>query len=109
MVPRAVRWLGGARTPAVWVATSAIAGAATVVAIDTVPRLLLGGYGFPFNVAAGVLAVPIFLGWNRSRLRRQVGPAPRFLEIAELLLIVAATLAAAGLAAQLTLVVRAAT
>jgi hypothetical protein len=31
-------------------------------AIDAVPRLLVGGYDFPFNVAAGMLVGPLFEG-----------------------------------------------
>ena len=44
-----------------------------VAAVDAVPRLLVGGYDFPWNVSAALLAIPIFLGWNRARLRREVG------------------------------------
>jgi iron complex transport system permease protein len=109
MVPRAVRWLAPEAGDAALLATSAFAGAATVAAIDAVPRLLVGGYDFPFNVPAALLAIPIYLGWNRARLRREAGPAPRWFEALELALIVAATLAATALAAQLTAVVRSAT
>jgi ABC-type Fe3+-siderophore transport system permease subunit len=109
MVPRAVGWLAAATPPAARLATSAFAGAATVAAIDAVPRLLVGGYDFPFNVPAGLLAIPIYLGWNRARLRREVGPAPWWLEALELLVIAAATLAATALAVQLTTVIHAVT
>jgi hypothetical protein len=105
MVPRAVRWLA----PAAGIATCALAGAATVAAIDAVPRLLVGGYDFPFNIPAALLAIPIYLGWNRARLRVVAGPAPRWFEALELVLIIVATLAAAALAAQLTAIVRSAT
>ena len=45
------------------------AGAAGVAAIDAGLRGLVGGYDFPFNVPAGLLAIPIFLLWSRARLR----------------------------------------
>ena len=77
-----------------------------MAAIDAVPRLLVGGYDFPWNVPAALLAIPIFLGWNRARLRREAGRAPRAFEIVELLGIVALTLAAAALAVTLARVVR---
>jgi iron complex transport system permease protein len=108
MVPRAVRALA-APAPRALVVTSAAAGAATVVAIDAVPRLLVGGYDFPWNLPAALLAIPIFLGWNRLRLRREAGRAPLPFEIAELAVIGIATLVAAALAVFLTLVVRGAT
>jgi hypothetical protein len=74
-----------------------------------VPRLLVGGYDFPFNVPAALLAIPIYLGWNRARLRSVAGPAPLWLELLEIAAIVAATGAAIALAVELTTVVRAAT
>jgi hypothetical protein len=37
------------------------AAAASVVAIDAVLRLRVGGYQFAFNVAAALLAIAIFL------------------------------------------------
>jgi hypothetical protein len=80
-----------------------------VAAIDTVPRLLVGGYTLPFNVSAGMLAVPIFLLWNRARLRREAGPAPAPLEALELAGIALATAIAAGLVVFLTRIVQAAT
>lgn len=108
MVPRAVRWLApSADAPGLLVA-SALAGAATVAAIDAVPRLLIGGYDFPFNVPASLLAIPIYLGWNRARLRREVGPAGWF-DAFELAVIVVATIGATLLAVFLTRTVRALT
>ena len=87
MVPRAVRWLApGAAAPAA-LATTALAGGATVAAIDAVPRLLVGGYDFPFNVPAALLAIPIYLGWNRARLRREVGAGPAWFDALELVAI----------------------
>jgi iron complex transport system permease protein len=109
MVPRAVRWLAPSASGGIALASAALAGAATVAAIDAVPRLLVGGYDFPFNIPAALLAIPIYCGWNRARLRREAGAAPKWFEVFELLVIGAATLAAAALAVQLTLVVRSAT
>jgi ABC-type Fe3+-siderophore transport system permease subunit len=108
MVPRAVRWLAPGAPAPMSLAATACAGAATVAAIDAVPRLLVGGYDFPFNVPASLLAIPIFTGWNHARLRREVGAAG-WLDWAELVAIAAATLAAVALAAELTAVVRSAT
>ena len=73
------------------------------------PRLLVGGYDFPWNVPAALLAIPIFLGWNRARLRREAGRAPRLFEALELATIAALTAAGTALAVLLTGVVRAAT
>lgn len=109
MVPRSVRALTHRGAESLQIAASAVAGAATVVAIDSVPRLLLGGYDFPFNVPAALLAIPIYLGWNRARLRREVGPAPLWFETVEVGMIVAATGLAAALAYVLVSVVRSAT
>ncbi len=109
LVPRTVRWLAGGASERALVSASVVAGAATVVAIDAVPRLLIGGYDFPFNVGAGLLAVPIFLGWNRARLRQQLGPARRSFEALELAVIVAMTLMGVALAYVLTNVIRQAT
>jgi hypothetical protein len=108
-VPRTVRWLAPSATPTGFLCTSAAAGAASVAAIDAVPRLLVGGYDFPFCVPVTLLALPIFLGWNRRRLRHEVGRAGFAFEAFELAAIAAATLAGAGLALELTRVVRIAT
>lgn len=109
MVPRAVRALTPGGSGSLSIAASAVAGGATVVAIDTVPRLLLGGYDFPFNVPAALLAIPIYLGWNRARLRRSAGTAPLWFEVLEIVAIAAATALAAALAYVLVSVVRSAT
>jgi iron complex transport system permease protein len=104
MVPRAVRWLAPIATDAARLSVTALAGAATVAAIDAVPRLLVGGYDFPFNVPAALLAIPIYTGWNHARLRRELGPAGWY-EPVELAAIAVATLVATALAVQLTAVV----
>lgn len=109
LAPRAVRALAPAARPGAFAAASAAAGAATVVAVDAVPRLLVGGYDFPWNVPAGVLALPIFLGWNRARLRRDAGRAGLAFEALELALIAALTVGAAVVALFFTQVVRSAT
>jgi hypothetical protein len=88
----------------VWV--SAWACGAAVVAIDAVPRLLIGGYAFPFAVPAAMLALPVFLGWNRARLRTLAGSRGPLLEIGEVALIAGVTVYAAKLAYQLIQVVR---
>jgi ABC-type Fe3+-siderophore transport system permease subunit len=108
-VPRTLRWLAPGASERALLPAAAAAGAATVAAIDAVPRLLVGGYTLPWNVAAGMLAVPIFLGWNRARLRRAAGPAGRPFEALELALLAAATLVAAWLAWTLATVIRFAT
>ncbi len=108
-VPRTVHAWARNASPSALTATSALAGGASVAAIDAVPRLLVGGYALPFNVAAGMLMVPILLLWNRSRLRRELGKAHPALEAAEILGVLAATGVAAALAGFLTLVVRSAT
>ncbi|MDH3684996.1 MAG: hypothetical protein OEP95_02165 [Myxococcales bacterium] len=108
-VPRAVAGLAPTASAAARLATSMAAGAATVVALDSVPRLLVGGYALPFNVAATMLAVPVLLLWNRARLRRQLGVSPRLLEGVELVGILGATATAVAFAWVLTAVVRGAT
>jgi hypothetical protein len=108
-VPRTVRWLAPAATPTALLAASAGAGGASVAAIDSVPRLLVGGYDFPFAVPASLLAIPIFLGWNRARLRREVGRAGFGFETFEWLAIAGATLVGAALAFELSRVIRLAT
>lgn len=85
--PRAVRWLARGANPPLLLMTSMLAAGATVAAVDAVPRLLVGGYDFPWNLPAAMLAIPIFLGWNRYRLRRIAGPAHIAFEIFEILLI----------------------
>lgn len=109
LVPRAVRWLTPGVSQRARLSAAAAAGAATVAAIDAVPRLLVGGYVLPWNVAAGLLAVPIFLGWNRARLRREAGRAGFAFEALELGLLVAGTALATWLAWTLAAVIRAAT
>ncbi len=109
LAPRCVRWLARGASPRSLLAASVAAGAAAVVAIDAVPRLLVGGYDFPFNVAAGMLAIPIFLGWNRARLRTLVGPASLAFESFEIALIAGMTVAGAGLAYTLARVIAFAT
>jgi ABC-type Fe3+-siderophore transport system permease subunit len=109
LAPRTVGALAQGASAAAFVATSAAAGAATVVAVDAVTRLLIGGYDFPWNVPAGMLALPIFLGWNRARLRREVGPRRAAFEVLELAVIAALTLAATALAFFFTQVIRSAT
>lgn len=109
MVPLVVQALSpGASPRAVWLA-SAAAGAATVVAVDAVPRLLVGGYDFAWNVPATLLAIPGFLTWNRVRLRREAGHTGLTFEILEVTLIAGLTLGATWLAVYLTRLVRLAT
>jgi len=108
-VPRAVRWLAPGSSERALLPAMAAAGAATVAAIDAVPRLLVGGYVLPWNVAAGLLAVPIFLGWNRARLRREAGPAGVAFEALELALLAGGTAVAAWLVWTLAAVIRFAT
>jgi len=108
-VPRTVRALAPAASASALLPASALAGAATVAAIDAVPRWLVGGYTLPWNVGAGMLAIPIFLGWNRARLRREVGRAPRAYEIVEGLVVAGMTGVAAWLVWTLARVIRAAT
>jgi hypothetical protein len=103
---RAVGRLLARAGPAARIFASAAAGAAVVVAIDAVPRLLIGGYAFPFLVPAGMLALPVFLGWNRLRLRALAGRRAWPLEAGELLLIGILTALAASQALELTRVVR---
>lgn len=109
LAPRAVRRLGRGASEKALLPACAAAGAATVVAVDAVPRLLFGGYDFPWNVPAAVLAIPLFTGWNRARLRREVGAAGRGFEILELGLLAALTLAGFFLARTLALLIRALT
>ena len=84
---RAVARLAPRATERARLLATAGAGAAVVVAVDAVPRLMVGGYAFPFAIAAGVLAIVVLLPWNRARLRRAAGPAPLWLAIAEWALI----------------------
>jgi ABC-type Fe3+-siderophore transport system permease subunit len=107
--PRCVRWLARGASARALTATSVAAGAAAVAAIDAVPRLLVGGYDFPFNVPAALLAVPIFLGWNRARLRGLAGGAGRAFEALELALISGMTLVGVYLAFVLARVIAFAT
>jgi ABC-type Fe3+-siderophore transport system permease subunit len=109
LAPRTVRWLAQGASERALLPASAVAGAATVVAIDSVPRLLLGGYDFPWNVPAAMLAIPIFLGWNRMRLRREAGASSLVFEIFEALLLIGMTIGGAVLASVLVNVIRAAT
>jgi iron complex transport system permease protein len=109
MVPLAVRAITRGASPRALLAASVAAGAATVVAVDAVPRLLVGGYDFPWNLAAAVLAIPGFLTWNRARLRREAGPAGLAFEISEIALIAALTFAAVSHAFVLARVIRALT
>lgn len=109
LAPRCVRWLARGASPPALLPASVAAGAASVAAIDTVPRLLVGGYDFPFALPAAMLAIPVFLGWNRQRLRRLVGPAGLGFEIFEVALIAGMTLAGALLAALLARVIAFAT
>jgi hypothetical protein len=109
MAPRTVRWLARGASERTLLPASVAAGAATVVAVDAVPRLLVGGYTLPFNVAAAMLAVPIFLGWNRVRLRRDAGRASLGFEIVEIAVITGLTLVGAWLALTLTRVIAFAT
>ena len=102
-------WLARGASPPALLAASVAAGAAGVAAIDTVPRLLVGGYDFPFALPAAMLAIPVFLGWNRQRLRGLAGPARLGFEIFEVALIAGMTLAGAGLAWVLARVIAIAT
>lgn len=109
LAPRAVRALAPGASSGALLAASALAGAATLVAVDAVPRLLVGGYDFPLAVPVGMLAIPIFLAWNRARLRREAGPPGRAFAWAEAALIVALSLAGAWLVVTLSRVIRIAT
>jgi hypothetical protein len=97
--------VAGTAAPGALLFASAAAGGAAVAAVDAVPRLLVGGYDFPWNASASLLAIPLFLGWNRARLRREVGPASRAFESAELALIGILTVVAIGFVAILARVI----
>jgi hypothetical protein len=105
-VARALHRLAAGARPITRVSVGALASGAAVVAIDAVPRLLIGGYALPFAVAAGMVALPVFLGWNWARLRTAAGRRARPLELGELALIALVTAYAASLALGLTRVVR---
>jgi ABC-type Fe3+-siderophore transport system permease subunit len=109
LVPRVVRGIVGAVPAPTFVATCAGAGAATVVAVDAVTRLLVGGYDFPFNVPAAMVAAPVFLVWNRSRLRALVGRRGFAFEAAEVTAVVAFVVLGTALAAFLASVIASAT
>jgi ABC-type Fe3+-siderophore transport system permease subunit len=109
LAPRTVRWLARGASERALLSASAAAGAATVVAVDAVPRLLVGGYDFPWNVPAAMLAVPLFAGWNRSRLRREAGRASLAFEIVEIAWLAALTAVGIWLASVLANVIRLAT
>jgi hypothetical protein len=96
---------GAGAPPALLFVGSAVAGAAAVVAVDAVPRLLIGGYALPFLVPACMLALPVFLGWNRARLRALAGRGFWVFEVAEAALILLLTAIAAAYAVQLTRVI----
>jgi hypothetical protein len=103
---RAVNGLAPRASDRARMLASAAASGAVVVAVDAVPRLLIGGYAFPFAVASGMLAIPVFLFWNRARLRAAAGRASLAFEITEVVVIVALTAFAAAQAYSLTRVVR---
>jgi len=109
LAPRTVRWLTAGASFRTVLLVGMAAGAAAVAAIDTVPRLLLGGYDFPWNLPATMVAIPVFLSWNRTRLRREIGPARMPFEILELAVIAALTIGATALAVVLSRVIHAAT
>lgn len=109
MAPRAVRALAPGAPERVLLPVCALAGAATVAAIDAVPRWLVGGYALPWNVGAGMLAIPVFLGWNRARLRREVGRGSRLYEVVEAVVLVAMTGVAVSLVSTLARVIHSAT
>lgn len=100
--PRTVHWLTPAASPVARILTASICTAATVAAIDSVPRLLLGGYDFPWNLPAAMLAIPVFLGWNRQRLLHVAGPAHMAFEIIEVVVIAGLTVGAIGLGVTLS-------
>lgn len=109
LVPMVVRTLSGPVSAPVFVATSTLAGAAAVVAVDGVPRLLVGGYDFPFNVPAAMVAAPVFLVWNRTRLRTVAGHNGRVFEVLEVAMIATLVLVGTALAAVLARVIASAT
>lgn len=109
LAPRTVRWMTPGASTRAQILVGMVAGSATVAAVDAVPRLLLGGYDFPWNLPATMLAIPIFLGWNRMRLRREVGPASMAFEVFEVALIAGLSVGAIALAVALTRVIHAAT
>ncbi len=109
LAARAVASLARRASPSAQLVVSSVAGGALVVALDAVPRLLMGGYALSLSLAATLFSVPVFLTWNRRRLRREVGGAGRIGEIVEVALIALATLAAAAYLAAITGIVRAAT
>lgn len=109
LAPRAVAWISRDSSLARARLTSALCTGATVAAIDAVPRYLVGGYDFPWNLPAAMLAVPIFLGWNRHRLRRVAGAAGWIFEGFELALIVGLTIGGAFAARTLSHVIQLAT
>lgn len=109
LAPRTVRWLMDGAPARLVLPTAMLASAATVAAIDAVPRLLVGGYDFAWNLPAAMLAIPIFLGWNRARLRRLAGSASMAFEIFEVVLIAGMTVGGIALAVLLSRVIGLAT
>ena len=89
---------------------AALSGAALLMAADSVPRLLIGGYAPPLNVAVGLVAIPSFAWWNRARLRAVcTGRHSKAFEAVEILAIAGSATVFAYLVWQVTLYARAAT
>jgi ABC-type Fe3+-siderophore transport system permease subunit len=109
LAPRTVRWLARGAGERALLPACAAAGAATVVAVDAVPRLLVGGYDFPWNAPAAMLAVPLFAGWNRRRLRREAGRTSWIFELVEVALLTGLTVTGIVLAHVLATVISLAT
>jgi ABC-type Fe3+-siderophore transport system permease subunit len=82
--------------PHLQLALTGLVGASLVMAADSVPRLLLGGYAPVLSVSIGVVALPCFLWWNRSRLKAAAGSGRSLMfEGTEVLLIGSAAIALA--------------
>ena len=95
LAPRCVRWLARGASPPALLPASVAAGAASVAAIDTVPRLLVGGYDFPFAPARRDAGDPRSSCGGRPAPAQAGGAGRRGFEIFEVALIAGMTLAGA--------------
>ncbi|MDJ0787307.1 MAG: iron chelate uptake ABC transporter family permease subunit [Myxococcota bacterium] len=90
--PWVVRSVSPALSAAAQVALAGLVGAGSMMAADSIPRALIGGYAPPLNLCIGLVAIPTFLFWNRARLARSAPCRAGFaFEAIELLVLFAAT------------------
>lgn len=83
LIALAAKRVAGAASLRHAISLSAALGALAMIWADAIPRLLIGGYSFPINLAVAMVAIPWYLNWGPRLGRPETGRAATALRIGD--------------------------